>query len=67
MSPSTFFGLPVRSRWSTSMIANFVFGNCFATFAIAAAWSKPTEMTRSAFFRAAVARFGMYCAPDDDW
>ncbi len=42
------------------MIAKCVFGNCFATFATAAAWSKPTATTRSAFLRAAVERFGMY-------
>jgi len=41
------------------MIAKCVFGNSLATFAIAAAWSNPTAMTRSAFLRAAVERFGM--------
>jgi hypothetical protein len=40
--PSTFFGFPVSDDWSTSMIAKCVFGNCFATFATATAWSKPT-------------------------
>ena len=49
------------------MIANFVSGNCFATFAIAFAWSKPTEMTRSACLRAAVERFGMYAWAEADW
>jgi hypothetical protein len=67
MSPSTFCGLPARSRWSTSMIANFVSGNCFATFEIAVAWSKPTEMTRSALRRAAVERFGIYACDEADW
>ena len=57
--PSTFFGLPARLAWSTSMIAKWVFGNFFAAAAIAFAWSKPTEMTRTAWFWAARARFGM--------
>jgi len=40
ISPSTFFGFPASVVWSTSMIAKWVFGNCFATFATALAWSK---------------------------
>ncbi len=67
MSPSTFLGLPVSVVWSTSMIAKWVFGNCFAAAAIAFAWSKPTEITSAAPLRAAVARFGMYAAADGDW
>ena len=48
------------------MIAKWVFGNSFATWATAAAWSKPTATTRSACLRAAVARFGMYACAEGD-
>ena len=40
------------------MIANFVFGNCLATFSVASAIRKPTAITRSYFCRASVDRFG---------
>ncbi len=41
------------------MIANFVFGNRFATAAVASPMRKPFAITRSYPCRAAVDRFGM--------
>src|SRR3954452_3288671 len=46
------------------MIANFTFGNFFATVATASAMRKPTPLTRSYFCWARVERFGMQSALD---
>ena len=40
------------------MIAKFVFGNAFATLAVASPIRKPTAITRSYFWRASDERFG---------
>ncbi len=44
--PWTFFGLSAIDVASTSMIANLVFGNCFATWSTASVIRKPTAITR---------------------
>ena len=56
---AAFFGFFLRVVASTSMIANFVFGNFEATVFIASAIRKPTPITRSYFCWASVERFGM--------
>jgi hypothetical protein len=55
--------LPLKSptadeTWS-SVIAKCVLGNCFATVASESAIRKPAAITRCAFWRTAVVRFGM--------
>ena len=47
MIPRTFFGLPFMNGALTSTIANFVFGNRFATAAVESDIRNPTAMTMS--------------------
>jgi len=49
---------PASSVGAPSMIANFTFGNCVATFQMAFCMRKPTPITRSYLSWAYFVRFG---------
>ena len=57
--PRTFFGLPFRAGALKSMIANFVFGNRFATAAVESRHQEADRDHEVVALRAAVERFGM--------